>query len=129
MVSPGTKSSSEASGGPSSLRAKTGCTTASGLSAAMAGHPHTRTKTAASGFTTAYSTTLLQPRSRIAQQRLESEIHVLLDMTVKQCRPRLVGGKVHAGAPVSGHHHRVLDNARSGFAINLGDLQLVAMHM
>ncbi|SPF52623.1 hypothetical protein SBA4_5140004 [Candidatus Sulfopaludibacter sp. SbA4] len=31
---------------------------------------------------------------RVAQQRLEAEIHVLLDMAVKQRRPRLVGGKV-----------------------------------
>jgi hypothetical protein len=49
--------------------------------------------------------------SRVAQQCLETEVHVLLDMAVKQRRPRLVGGKVHAGAAVGGHHHRVLDHA------------------
>jgi len=40
--------------------------------------------------------------SRVAQQCLEAVIHVLLDVAVKQCRPRLVGGKIHAGAPIGG---------------------------
>src|SRR6476469_5639739 len=48
---------------------------------------------------------------QVAQQCLEAEIHVLLDMAVKQSKSRLVGGKVHAGAPVGGHHDRVLDHA------------------
>ena len=57
------------------------------------------------------------------KQRLEAVIHVLLDMAVKQGRSRLVGGKVHASAPKGGHHHRVLDDPRGGFAINLRDLE------
>src|SRR3984893_8278190 len=54
---------------------------------------------------------------------------MLLDMAVKQSWSRLVGSKVHAGAPIGGHHDRVLDYSRGGFAINLGDLELVTMHV
>ena len=66
---------------------------------------------------------------RVAQQRLEAVIHVLLDMAVEQRQSRLVGGEVDAGASVGGHHDRVLDHARRGLAIDLGDLELVAMQM
>src|SRR6202165_1498385 len=65
----------------------------------------------------------------VAQQRLEAIIHVHLDMAVEQRQSRLVGGKVYAGAPIGGQHDRVLDHARGGFAINLGDLELVPMQV
>ncbi len=48
---------------------------------------------------------------------------------MKQRRSRLVGSKVHAGPPIGGHHDRVFYDTRGGFAINLCDLELVAMQM
>src|SRR5437879_11373021 len=50
-------------------------------------------------------------------------------MAMKQRRSRLVGGKVDAGASIGRHHDRVLDHARGGFAINLGDFKLMAMQV
>src|SRR5580704_673741 len=68
-------------------------------------------------------------RLRIPQQRLEPEIHVLLNMAVKQSWSRLIGGKVHARASVSRHHDSILNHARRCLPVNLGDLQLVPMQM
>ena len=48
---------------------------------------------------------------------------------MKQRQTRLVGCKVHAGAPVGGHHDSVLNHARRGFPINLGDLELVPVQV
>src|SRR5579872_7022117 len=67
--------------------------------------------------------------SGVAQQRLEAVIHVRLDMAMEQRQPGLVGREVDAGASVGRHDNSVFDNPRRRFAINLGDLELVAMQM
>ena len=57
--------------------------------------------------------------SGVAKQRLETKVHVLLDMTVKQGETRLVGD----------HIHSVLPDARGRFAVELDKLEQVPVHV
>ena len=59
----------------------------------------------------------------VAKQCLETKIHVLLDVTVKQREARLVGDEVHCDASKCGNDHRILHNAASRLAVELHKLE------
>lgn len=59
-------------------------------------------------------------RSGVVKQRFETVIHVLLDMAMKQGETRLVGGEIHDRPTVVRNYHRILNNASSLLAVDLG---------
>jgi hypothetical protein len=63
--------------------------------------------------------------SGVAKQRHETEVHVLLDMAVKQCEARLVGDRIHCGASKCGNNHRILLDAGRRLAVELHKLKQV----
>jgi hypothetical protein len=65
----------------------------------------------------------------VAKQRLETKVHVLLDMAVKQREARLVGDQIHGGASKCGHDHRIFPDAGSRLAVELDKLEQVPVHM
>src|ERR1700733_3013313 len=65
----------------------------------------------------------------VAKQRLETKVHVLLDMAVKQRQARLVGDHIHHSASECGNDHRILLDAGSGLAIELDKLEQVPVHV
>src|ERR1039457_3330157 len=67
--------------------------------------------------------------SGILQQRLEPVVHVVLDMAMKQRRPWLVGGEVHAHPAIRGSDHRIFDDARRCLSVDLRDLELMPMQV
>ena len=67
--------------------------------------------------------------SRVAKQRHETKVHVLLDMAVKQRQARLVGDQVHRGASICRNDHRVFHDAGSRLAVEFDELEQVPMDM
>ena len=65
----------------------------------------------------------------VAKQRLESKVHVLLDMAVKQREAWLVGHQVHHGPAKCGNDHRVLQDAGSGLAVELDEFEQVPVEV
>src|SRR5580704_8176032 len=61
----------------------------------------------------------------VAKQCLETKVHVLLDMAVKQREARLVGDQIHGGASKRGNNHRILLDAGSRLAVELDKLEQV----
>src|SRR5215469_1059625 len=68
-------------------------------------------------------------RSRVAKQRHETKVHVLLDMAVKEREARLVGYQIHRGASPCGNDHRVLLDPGSRLAVELDEFEQVPVHM
>ena len=50
-------------------------------------------------------------RLRIAEERFEAVVHVLLNVAMEERETRLIGGEVDHGAAVVGHNHGVFDEA------------------
>ena len=67
--------------------------------------------------------------SGVLQQCLKPVVHMVLDMAMKQCRPWLVGGKVHAHPAIRGSHHRILDDARRCPSVDLRDFELMPVQV
>src|ERR1700678_2678261 len=67
--------------------------------------------------------------SGVAKQRHETEVHVLLDMAVKQRQARLVGDQIDRGASIGGKDHRVFLYAGSRLAVELDELEEVPVDM
>ena len=65
----------------------------------------------------------------VAEEGFETVVHVRLDVTVKESEAGLIGGEVDAGAAVIGDDYRVLDDARSFFAVDIDQLEAVAMQV
>ena len=65
------------------------------------------------------------PVSGVAKQRLETKIHVLLDMAVEQREARLVGDQIHGGAPKCGNDHSIFLDTGGGLAVDLHKLEQV----
>src|SRR5271170_6469725 len=63
--------------------------------------------------------------SGVAKQRLETKVHMLLDMAVKQREARLVGDQIHGGTSKCGNDHRILLDAGSRLAVELDKLEQV----
>ena len=61
---------------------------------------------------------MLSSRGAVAKQRLEPVIHVLLDVAMEQRKSWLIRGKIHNGAAVVRHHHRILNNSGSLLAVD-----------
>src|SRR4051812_7502894 len=57
--------------------------------------------------------------SRVPEQRLESIIHVLLDMAMEERKPRLIRSKVDHRAPEIRHHHRIFHQPGRGLPVDL----------
>ncbi len=69
------------------------------------------------------------PCSGVAKQRLETKVHVLLDMAVKQRQARLVGDQIHGGASKCGNDHRILLDAGSRLAVEFDKLEQMPVHV
>jgi hypothetical protein len=69
------------------------------------------------------------PSSGVAKQRRETNIHVLLDMAVKQREARLVGDQIHCDASERGNDHRIFHDAGSRLAVELDELEQVPVHV
>src|ERR1700727_3516296 len=67
--------------------------------------------------------------SGVAKQRLETKVHVMLDMAVKQREAWVVGDQIHGGAAKCGNNHRILHDAGGGFAVEFDKLEYVSVHM
>src|ERR1700727_2306423 len=67
--------------------------------------------------------------SGVAKQRLETKVHVMLDMAVKQREAWLVGDQVHGGATKCGNNHRILHDAGGVFPVEFDELKHVSVHM
>src|ERR1700744_3698959 len=67
--------------------------------------------------------------SRVAKQGHETEVHVLLDMAVKQRQARLVGDQIHCGASKCGNDHRVFLDAGSLLTVEFNELEHVPMEV
>ena len=68
-------------------------------------------------------------RSGIAEQGLEAEIHMLLDVAMEEREAGLVGGEVDAGSTVVRDDDRILQDPRGLPAIDLGEFKLMAVKM
>src|SRR5580692_3406871 len=69
------------------------------------------------------------PYSSVTKQRHETEVHVLLDMAVKQSQAWLVGDQIHRGASKCGNDHRVFLDAGSWLAVDFDELEQVPVDM
>src|SRR5580700_4143293 len=69
------------------------------------------------------------PYSSVTKQRHETEVHVLLDMAVKQSQAWLVGDQIHRGASKCGNDHRVFLDAGSRLAVEFDELEQVPVDM
>src|SRR6516165_1615797 len=66
---------------------------------------------------------------RIAKERFEAVIHVLLDVAVKESQARLISGEIDDHSPVVRYDDRVLKNADRLLAVDLGQLPEVAVQV
>ncbi len=67
--------------------------------------------------------------SGVAEEGFEAVVHVGLDVAVEEGEAGLVGGEVYGGAAVEGDDYGVLDDAGGGFAVEVDELELVAVEM
>jgi hypothetical protein len=66
---------------------------------------------------------------RVAKQRFEAVVHVLLNVAVKQGQARLVGYKVHYGATIIWNYYCIFYNAPGFGAVHFYQFELMAMQM
>ena len=67
--------------------------------------------------------------SGVAEEGFEAVVHVGLDVAVEEGEAGLVGGEVDGGAAVEGDDDGVLDDAGGGFAVEVDELELVAVEV
>jgi len=67
--------------------------------------------------------------SGVAEEGLEAEVHMLLDVAVEEGGAGLVGDKINSGAAVEGHDDRILNNTAGGLAVEVHELEEVAVEM
>jgi hypothetical protein len=60
---------------------------------------------------------------RVAEKRFESEVHMLLDMAMKQSQSRLISGEIHGSAPEERNDHRILYYSGGSLATVLGNFK------
>lgn len=65
----------------------------------------------------------------ISKESLEAIVHVLLDMTVEQSKPRLVGREIDSSSAIVRNDDRIFDHASSPFPIDLGQFPEMAVQM
>jgi hypothetical protein len=67
--------------------------------------------------------------SGIAEEGFEAVIHVHLDVAVEEAQAGLVCGELDGGAAVEGDDYRVLDEAGGWLAIDVDELELMAVEV
>ena len=67
--------------------------------------------------------------SGVAKQRLETKVHVLLDMAMKQREARLIGDEIHRDASKCGNDHGILHDAGSWLAVEFDKLEQVPVEV
>jgi len=67
--------------------------------------------------------------SGVAKQRLETKVHVVLDVAMKEREAWLVCDQIHGGTAKCGNDHRILHDACRGFAVELDKLEYMSVHM
>ncbi len=68
-------------------------------------------------------------RLGIPEQRLESIVHVLLNVAVEEREPRLVGREINHGATEIGHNHRVLHDPCRLLSVDFDQFPQVPVQM
>lgn len=71
----------------------------------------------------------LPASSCVIEERHETEIHVQLLMTMKECPPRVVRDKIKLRFLKSAQHHHILDHARGRLASDTRQLEAVAVQV
>ena len=56
---------------------------------------------------------------RVFKKRLETEVHVVLDVAMEQRRAGLIGQQIHRCSSIVRHDHVVLDDSRSGRSVHI----------